>query len=176
MHSTRCEEARKRRRREHSALVSDGEKMNHPSAFPASRTYSQPCVRVWLGCGVGLAAAAGARPPRSLARTYIQTGSGAPSSSTPARTLRSTLTLHARGRRPSRSPRHHLRDECRELSSQGRPPATNRGWKDTEIRDNQIHRENVDQRQSERRIALASDNLTRHDQHAATICSHPDSR
>src|SRR3546814_4618530 len=77
----------------------------------------------------------------------------------------------ARGRRPSRSSRHHLRDECRELSSQGRPPATDRGWKDPKIRDNHIHRENVDQRQSERRIALASDNLTRHHEPAATICS-----
>src|SRR3546814_7670564 len=77
----------------------------------------------------------------------------------------------ARGRRPSRSSRHHLRDECRELSSQGRPPATDRGWKDPKIRDNQIHRENVDQRQSERRIALASDNLTRSEEHTSELQS-----
>src|SRR3546814_16958514 len=82
----------------------------------------------------------------------------------------------ARGRRPSRSSRNHLRDECRELSSQGRPPATDRGWKDPKIRENQIHRENVDQRQSERRIALASDNLPRNHEPAAKNCSHPDSR
>src|SRR3546814_8936227 len=49
----------------------------------------------------------------------------------------------ARGRRPSRSSRHHLRDECRELSSQGRPPATDRGWKDPKIRDNQRSEEHT---------------------------------
>src|SRR3546814_10758863 len=69
-----------------------------------------------------------------------------------------------------------ISDWSSDVCSSDLPPATDRGWKDPKIRDNQIHRENVDQRQSERRIALASDNLTRHHEPAATICSHPDSR
>src|SRR3546814_2478709 len=68
----------------------------------------------------------------------------------------------------------NLRDECRELPPPLGDPATITRWSATNLRDNQVQRGNVAQRQSNLRVALASVNQSRHHLKTATISTHPD--